>query len=65
MACSRFDSKRQMDDASERVTRAAKRAAFHLLRASLETLRAVEAVIVELRREPGEPPPAVERIEVE
>lgn len=54
-----------MDDTSDRVARAAKRAAFHLLRASLETLKAVEAVIVELRKEPAESPPPVERIEVE
>ncbi len=53
-----------MGDGAERAKRAAKKAAFHLLRAGIETLRAVEAVIVELRAE-LEPAPPVERIEVE
>ena len=54
-----------MDDGGERVQRAVRKAAYHLLRASIETLRAVEAVIVELRADDPEPPPPIERIEVE
>lgn len=53
-----------MGDGTDRAQRAMKRAAFHLLRAGIETLRAVEAVIVELRAEQSEPAPGPERIEV-
>lgn len=47
------------------LKRAGKRAAFHMLKASLETLKAVEAVVEELRADPPEPSPERRRINVE
>lgn len=53
------------------LKRAGMRAAFHLLRAGVEGLKAVEAIVDELgkvgspRPEPGDDPDAAVRIEVE
>lgn len=47
------------------LKRAGKRATFHMLKASLETLKAVEAVVEELRAEPPSGAPARQRIDVE
>ena len=50
------------------LRRAGKRALFHLMRAGVEGLRALEAVVDELARvgkEPEESPPPATRIEVE
>lgn len=46
------------------LKRAGKRAGFHMLRASLETVKAVQAVVEELRAESPEPSTR-QRIEVE
>lgn len=50
---------------AETLKRAGKRAGFHMLKASLETLKAVEAVVEELRVDPPKAPPARQRIDVE
>ena len=50
------------------LRRAGKRALFHLMRAGVEGLKALEAVVDELARvgkEPEEEPPSATRIEVE
>jgi len=50
------------------LRRAGKRALFHLMRAGVEGLKALEAVVDELARvgrEPEESPPSASRIEVE
>lgn len=47
------------------LKRAGKRAGFHMLRASLETVKAVQAVVEELRAESPESPAPRQRIEVE
>ncbi len=54
-----------MTPVAERLIRAARRASVHLLKASIETLKAVEAVVQELRDEAPDPAPAPERITIE
>lgn len=49
----------------DRLQRAIRKASLHLLKAGIETLKAVEAVITELRSDQPEPPPEPQRIEVE
>ncbi len=56
-------------DTAEALRRAAVRALFHLMKAAVESLRAVEAVVEELgsvaKRGGVEPEPGPEHIEIE
>lgn len=50
---------------SRPLVRAAKRAALHLIKANIEVLKAIEAVVIELRREEEPPADGPTRITVE
>lgn len=57
-----------MSDGDTPVGRAMRRAGYHLLRAAIETVKAVEVVLEELAAESdrdGNEPPKRQRIEVE